>query len=175
MGLLDGAIGLFKKLFGGNKELRLLVLGLDNAGKTTILKQFADEAIEDVKPTFGFNMKSVQHDRFKLNIWDVGGQREIREYWTNYFENTDALIYVVDSTDKARLEETSQELSYLLEQEKLAKVPVLVYANKQDLSSSLPASEISEAMDLHSIRERAWQIQPCSAKTGEGLQVCRGL
>lgn len=74
------------------KELRLLLLGLDNAGKTTILKILASEDINHVTPTAGFNIKSVVSDGFKLNVWDIGGQRKIRPYWKNYFENTDVLV-----------------------------------------------------------------------------------
>ncbi len=121
-------------------------------------------------PTQGFNIKSVMKDGFKLNVWDVGGQREIRPYWRNYFDNTDALVYVVDSADRSRLEEVNTELSrLLLEEDKLAGVPLLVFANKQDLLSALSAADISIGLGLPDIKDRAWQIQSCSAKTGEGL------
>ncbi len=122
-------------------------------------------------PTQGFNIKSVVKDGFKLNVWDVGGQREIRPYWRNYFDNTDALVYVIDSADRARLEEVNTELTRLLtEEDKLSGVPVLVFANKQDLLSALSAADISIGLGLPSIKDRPWQIQACSAKTGEGLQ-----
>jgi ADP-ribosylation factor-like protein 3 len=122
-------------------------------------------------PTQGFNIKSLVKDGFKLNVWDVGGQREIRPYWRNYFDNTDALVYVIDSADAARLEEVNDELSRLLrEEDKLAGVPLLVFANKQDLLSALSAADISVGLNLHMIKDRAWQIQACSAKTSEGLQ-----
>jgi ADP-ribosylation factor-like protein 3 len=91
-------------------------------------------------------------------------------YWRNYFDSSDGLIYVIDSTDRRRLEETGCELALLLEEEKLAGVPLLVFANKQDLINALPANEIANDLDLVGIRDRQWQIQPCSAKTGEGLQ-----
>ena len=93
-----------------DKELRILLLGLDNAGKTTILKSLASEDISTITPTQGFNIKSVQSEGFKLNVWDIGGQRKIRPYWRNYFDNTDILIYVIDSADTKRFEETEQEL-----------------------------------------------------------------
>ncbi|XP_021101174.1 ADP-ribosylation factor-like protein 3 isoform X3 [Heterocephalus glaber] len=114
----------------------------------------------------GFNIKSVQSQGFKLNVWDIGGQRKIRPYWRNYFENTDILIYVIDSADRKRFEETGQELAELLEEEKLSCVPVLIFANKQDLLTAAPASEIAEGLNLHTIRDRVWQIQSCSALTG---------
>jgi ADP-ribosylation factor-like protein 3 len=164
-----GLLSLLRKLKRSDKEARLLVLGLDNAGKTTILKKLSDEDITHIMPTQGFNIKSVVKDGFKLNVWDVGGQREIRPYWRNYFDNTDALVYVIDSADSERLEEVNVEISRLLEEEKLAGIPLLVFANKQDLLSALAASDIAAGLNLHALKDRAWQIQPCSAKTGEGL------
>lgn len=169
--------------------MRILLLGLDNAGKTTILKKMASEDVTHITPTQvkpgndlhplthltrlclqGFNIKSVQTSGFKLNVWDIGGQRKIRPYWRNYFENTDVLIYVIDSSDRKRFEETSVELAELLAEEKLNTVPLLVYANKQDLFNAAPASEMAEGLHLPSIRDRGWQIQACSAVSGEGLK-----
>ncbi|XP_077803577.1 ADP-ribosylation factor-like protein 3 isoform X3 [Macaca mulatta] len=166
-----GLLSILRKLKSApDQELRILLLGLDNAGKTTLLKQLASEDISHITPTQGFNIKSVQSQGFKLNVWDIGGQRKIRPYWRNYFENTDILIYVIDSADRKRFEETGQELAELLEEEKLSCVPVLIFANKQDLLTAAPASEIAEGLNLHTIRDRVWQIQSCSALTGEGVQ-----
>ena len=97
--------------------MRILLLGLDNAGKTTILKSLASEDISTITPTQGFNIKSVQTSGFRLNVWDIGGQRKIRPYWRNYFDNTDVLIYVIDSSDVKRFEETEQELQVTLIEE----------------------------------------------------------
>ncbi|KAG7297296.1 ADP-ribosylation factor protein 3 [Plutella xylostella] len=176
-----GLLSLLKKLRSNpDKELRLLLLGLDNAGKTTLLKQLASEDVTQVTPTAGFNIKSVLSNGFKLNVWDIGGQRKIRPYWRNYFENTDILIYVVDCSDTVRLQETSAELMELLQDEKLKAVPLLVYANKQDLATALPASEVAMQMGLHVIRGRTWQIQACVATDGTGLKegmewVCKNI
>lgn len=79
------------------KELRILLLGLDNAGKTTILKVLASEDINHITPTAGFNIKSVISEGFKLNVWDIGGARKIRPYWRNYFENTDVLVSMMQT------------------------------------------------------------------------------
>ncbi|KAI8778705.1 ADP-ribosylation factor-like protein 3, partial [Biomphalaria pfeifferi] len=166
-----GLLSLLRKLRSNpDLELRILLLGLDNAGKTTLLKVLASEDITHITPTQGFNIKSVQSKGFKLNVWDIGGQRKIRPYWKNYFENTDLLIYVIDSADRKRFEETGEELTELLEEEKLAGVPVLIFANKQDLLTSAKASEIAEGLNLNSIRDREWQIQACSAVSGEGIK-----
>uniref|UniRef100_A0A9J2P823 ADP-ribosylation factor-like protein 3 n=1 Tax=Ascaris lumbricoides TaxID=6252 RepID=A0A9J2P823_ASCLU len=170
----EGLLGILRKFKSQpGKELRILLLGLDNAGKTTILKNLASEDIAHITPTQGFNIKSVVSDDVKLNVWDIGGQRKIRPYWKNYFENTDVLIYVIDSSDRKRFDETGLELLELLEEEKLKSVPVLIYANKQDLVTAAKASEIAEGLQLLSIRDRSWQIQACSAVTGEGIRVCK--
>jgi len=112
----------------------------------------------------------LNHDGFKLNVWDIGGQKAIRPYWRNYFEQTDAMVYVIDSADRKRIEETGLELADLLEEDKLSGVPVIVLANKQDLVTALSPDEVADGLNLYSIRDRPWQIQACSAKTGEGLQ-----
>lgn len=145
------------------------LLGLDNAGKTTILKNLCNENPTETAPTRGFNVKTIQSDSFKFNVWDIGGQAAIRQYWDNYYDNTDALVWVVDCADEARLEETSTELTTLLNDPKLANAPVLIFANKQDLATALPPDEVTVSLDLHKIRDHQWQIQGCSALTGEGL------
>merc|ERR1711865_79452 len=155
-----GLLSLLRKLKKSDGEARILVLGLDNAGKTTILKKLSDEDIATITPTQGFNIKSLMHEGFKLNVWDIGGQKSIRPYWRNYFDQTDSLMYVIDSSDRKRLEETSEELHKLLEEDKLAGVPLLVLANKQDLLNAVPADEVAEGLGLFSIRDRPWQIQP---------------
>lgn len=176
-----GLLSLLRKLKQTpDRELRLLLLGLDNAGKTTLLKTLASEDVDHITPTQGFNIKSVSCEGFKLHVWDIGGQRKIRPYWRNYFDNTDVLLYVIDSSDRKRMEETGIELAEILGEEKLGGVPVLILANKQDLFNAAPASEIAEGLHLHTIRNRAWQIQPCSATTGEGVKdgldwVCKNI
>ncbi|KAG1677679.1 ADP-ribosylation factor-like protein 3 [Nymphon striatum] len=176
-----GLLALLRKLKSTpDKELRILLLGLDNAGKTTILKHLASEDVSHITPTQGFNIKSVQSEGFKLNVWDIGGQRKIRPYWKNYFENADVLIYVIDSADRKRFEETGVELQELLEEKKLDAIPLLVFANKQDLLNAASASDISDGLHLHNIRNREWHIQACSAISGEGIKngldwVCNSL
>lgn len=167
MGLLSVLRGLRKS----EEEMRILLLGLDNAGKTSILKKLSDEECSHIMPTQGFNIKSLQHNGFKLNVWDIGGQKTIRPYWRNYYDNCDCLIYVIDCADKKRVEESGVELADLLDEEQLAGVPLLVFANKQDVPTALSAKAITDAMSLNSIRDRTWQIHACSAKSGEGLDT----
>lgn len=120
-------------------------------------------------PTQGFNIKSIEAHGFKLHVWDIGGQTTIRKYWRNYYDNTDAIVYVVDSGDVERLDECSEELGVLLKEKRLFGVPLLVFANKQDLLSSLSQDEIADKLGLLDIEDRAYQIASCSAKSGEGL------
>lgn len=133
----------------------------------------ADEDITTISPTQGFHVKSIKigkKNEINVALWDIGGQRKIRTYWKHYFDNVDVLIYVIDSADRERLEETGEELSKLLEEEKLEGVPVLIYANKQDLASAANPAEMSVQLNLSTIRDRPWQIQPCSAQTKEGVE-----
>jgi ADP-ribosylation factor-like protein 2 len=104
-------------------------------------------------------------------VWDVGGQKTLRSYWRNYFEETDGVIWVVDSSDRRRLRDCKEEFGKLLGQEKLAGATLLVLANKQDLDGSLSAAEISTALELGgaSTAKRHWRIESCSAVTGDGL------
>ncbi|XP_072295389.1 ADP ribosylation factor like GTPase 3, like 1 [Eucyclogobius newberryi] len=166
-----GLLSVIEKLRGTTEqEVRIVLLGLDNAGKTTLLKSLASEDVSTITPTQGFNIKSVASHGMKLNVWDIGGQRKIRAFWKKYLDNTDLLIYVIDSADKKRFEETGLELSELIDEENLKGVPVLIFANKQDLATASPASEIAEGLNLHTYRDREWQIQACSAVSGEGVQ-----
>ena len=166
-----GLLTILKKVKSKEREVRVLILGLDNAGKTTILRKFCGEPIDKIEPTLGFNIKTLEHRSYKLNVWDVGGQKTIRAYWRNYFEQTDAIVWVVDSADKRRLEVCRDELHQLLDQEKLAGATLLIFANKQDLAGALSSDEISKVLELGSDKfaSRHWQIHPCSAMTGDGL------
>ena len=168
MGILD----FFRSAKPAQKEGRVLILGLDNSGKTTIVKALSSEDIQHTMPTQGFNIKSITANNIKLNMWDIGGQRAIRPYWRHYFDNADVLIYVIDSADRKRLEEAGAELDQLLEEEKLQRVPLLVLANKQDLMTAARPQEIAESLRLEQVRDRPWHIQGCSAKNnGDGLQA----
>lgn len=164
-----GFLTVLKKMKQKEKEMRILILGLDNAGKTTILKRFNGEPIDTISPTLGFNIKTLEHRGFKLNMWDVGGQKSLRSYWKNYFECTDGLIWVVDSADKRRLEDCMNELHGLLLEERLAGATLLVFANKQDLPGAYIMEQLKEILELDKIKTHHWKIVSCSAVTGEKL------
>lgn len=156
--------------FQSVQKRKLLFLGLDNAGKTTILKSLLKEDPDSVAPTRGFNVKQIKTGNFEFNVWDVGGQKALRSYWSSYYDKINAVVWVIDSADTRRMTETGFELAELLQEEKLAGVPILILANKQDLATAKDPDEIALELELHNIRNRNWQIQGCSAVTGAGLE-----
>lgn len=153
----------------GNKEYKIVMVGLDNAGKTTILYKLHLGEVVQATATVGSNVELVRFKNIQLEIWDLGGQQNLRPFWGTYFKGTDAVIMVVDSTDRARVGVTKSELFNLLESDELAQTPILVFANKQDLRDAMNVEELTQSLQLHSIRNHDWHIQACCALTGEGL------
>lgn len=158
---------LFDKLFG-KKEMRILMLGLDAAGKTTILYKLKLGEVVSSVPTIGFNVETVEYKNIKFTVWDVGGQDKIRLLWRHYYQNTQGLIFVVDSSDKDRIDIAKEELQRMLGEEELRDAVVLVFANKQDMGV-MSVADITERLALHSMRGREWFIQGTCAITGDGL------
>ncbi|KAF1572723.1 UNVERIFIED_CONTAM: ADP-ribosylation factor-like protein 1, partial [Eudyptes robustus] len=165
---MGGVLSYFRGLFG-QKEMRILILGLDGAGKTTILYRLHVGEIVTTVPTIGFNVEQVTYKNLKFQVWDLGGQTSIRPYWRCYYLNTDAVIYVVDSADKDRIGISKQELVSMLEEEELKDAILMVIANKQDIQGCLTVAEIHKALGLDALRNRSFQIFKASATKGEGL------
>ena len=166
-----GLLTIIKKTKQREKEVRVLMLGLDNAGKTTVVKRFCNKDTSTISPTLGFEITPLQFKGYTVNLWDVGGQQSLRSYWRNYFEATDGLIWVVDSNDVGRLNDCRKELEVLLQEERLAGASLLIFLNKQDIPTALGAEEISKILDVDRIKKgkRHVQLTVCSAVTGEGL------
>jgi ADP-ribosylation factor-like protein 2 len=161
-----GLLSIVRKLRAVEKEMRVLVIGLDCAGKSSCVNRLRGEDVNNVAPTQGFDIASLRHaSGYTLNLWDVGGQRTIRAYWRNYFEATDAIVWVVDSADSARMPDCRLELETVLQEERLAGATLLVLANKQDLAGALPPERIADLLGLNDAvgRKRHWQVFPCSA------------
>jgi ADP-ribosylation factor protein 1 len=161
------AISKFLDQFG-KKDLRILMVGLDAAGKTTILYKLKLGEIVTTIPTIGFNVETVEYKKCNFTVWDVGGQDKIRPLWRHYFQNTEGLIFVIDSNDRNRIDEARVELHRMLGEDELREVFLLVIANKQDLKDSMEVSEIGEKLELNTINI-PWHIQRACATTGEGL------
>ncbi|KAF5960296.1 hypothetical protein HYC85_001505 [Camellia sinensis] len=188
----------FRKLFDtffGNSEMRVVMLGLDAAGKTTILYKLHIGEVLSTVPTIGFNVEKVQYKNVVFTVWDVGGQEKLRPLWRHYFNNTDGLIYVVDSLDRERIGKAKQEFQvisfiWFLTKESscergyslglfffqaIIRDPfmlnsiILVFANKQDMKGAMTPMEVCEGLGLYDLKNRKWHIQGTCALKGDGL------
>eukprot|EP00917_Polyrhabdina_sp_WS-2016_P013167 GHVP01028986.1.p1 GENE.GHVP01028986.1~~GHVP01028986.1.p1 ORF type:complete len:182 (+),score=16.19 GHVP01028986.1:25-570(+) len=166
MGLALGK--LFSRLIG-RQEVRIVMVGLDGAGKTTILYKLKLDDVVTTIPTIGFNVETVEYKNISFNVWDIGGQEKIRRLWRHYYSNTDGLIFVVDSNDRDRIDDAREELHRMLAEEDLRDAVLLVFGNKQDLPNAMTAAEIIDKLQLHSVRHRNWFIHATCACSGEGL------
>ncbi|BES89880.1 unnamed protein product [Nesidiocoris tenuis] len=166
MGLTISSV--FTRLFG-RKQMRILMVGLDAAGKTTILYKLKLGEIVTTIPTIGFNVETVEYRNISFTVWDVGGQGKIRPLWRHYFQNTQGVIFVVDSNDRDRIEEAQTELQNMLQEDELRDAVLLVFANKQDLPKAMNPSELTEKLGLTQLRNRKWYIQSTCATQGHGL------
>uniref|UniRef100_A0A667ZN23 ARF GTPase 5 n=1 Tax=Myripristis murdjan TaxID=586833 RepID=A0A667ZN23_9TELE len=118
----------------------------------------------------GFNVETVEYKNICFTVWDVGGQDKIRPLWRHYFQNTQGLIFVVDSNDKERVAESAEELSKMLQEDELRDAVLLVFANKQDLPNALSVSELTDLLGLgQKLRNRTWYVQATCATQGTGL------
>jgi len=167
--------GIWSKLFG-KKEARILMVGLDAAGKTTILYKLKLGEVVTTIPTIGFNVETVEYKNISFTVWDVGGQDKIRPLWRHYYQNTQGVIFVVDSNDKDRVDDSNgyeksakDELHRMLAEDELRDAVLLVFANKQDLPNAMKVQEVTERLGLNKLRNRQWYIQGASAPTGDGL------
>ncbi|EFJ15934.1 ARF-like GTPase [Selaginella moellendorffii] len=151
------------------KEYKIVVVGLDNAGKTTTLYKLHLGEVVVTQPTVGSNVEEIVYKNIRFEVWDLGGQERLRASWVTYYRGAHAVILVVDSTDRARIAVIKDELFRLLQHEDLQQAVVLVFANKQDLKDAMAPAEITDALSLHTIKNHDWHIQACCALTGEGL------
>merc|ERR1712182_181334 len=147
----QATMGIFSKVFGklvGKKDCRILMVGLDAAGKTTILYKLKLGEVVTTIPTIGFNVETVEYKNICFTVWDVGGQDKIRRLWRHYYQNTQGVIFVVDSNDRDRVEDAKEELHKILQEDEMRDAVLLVLANKQDLPNAMPVAEISQKLDL---------------------------
>uniref|UniRef100_UPI00398F2CA5 ADP-ribosylation factor 4-like n=1 Tax=Pristiophorus japonicus TaxID=55135 RepID=UPI00398F2CA5 len=151
------------------RQVRILMVGLDAAGKTTILYKLKLGEIVTTIPTIGFNVETLEFKNISFTVWDVGGQDKIRPLWRHYFQNTQALIFVVDSNDRERIQESAEELQKMLCEDELRDAVLLVFANKQDLPNVLSVNELTEKLGLPGLGNRTWYVQTTCATQGHGL------
>ena len=162
-------MGILFSFFKRQVETKTLMVGLDAAGKTTILYKLNLGNYVLTIPTLGFNVENVEYSNVKFQIWDVGGQDKLRRLWKHYYKNTSSIIFVVDSYDKKRLDLAKNELHDMIKHPLLENVAILIFANKQDIPGSLNNIEIAETLELHKIINHEWYCQECCATNGNGL------
>lgn len=147
----------------------MVILGLEAAGKTTILYKLHTGEILRTVPTIGYNVEKVQYKNIEFTFWDPGGQEQLRPLWRHYFSRTDGLIYVVDSVDRNPIEEANAEFQAVISNPLMRKSAILVFANKQDVDDAMTPAEVCESLGLDQIRNRRWHVQSACASKGHGL------
>mmetsp|Transcript_10930 Transcript_10930/g.25697 ORF Transcript_10930/g.25697 Transcript_10930/m.25697 type:complete len:199 (-) Transcript_10930:99-695(-) len=160
------------------EERRMILLGVDNAGKTTTLEQLKSlfggkgMAADRIAPTVGLNIGRLQIDKVIAVFWDLGGHASFRSVWHNYYPEVQGIMFVVDSADAARIDEAKKILVEVLSHEKLRGIPVICMANKQDISSALDVKEMSRLFNFEQIMaNRPFHVHPCCALKGQGLEA----
>ena len=164
MGMLQSMI---QWAFAG-KKANILILGLDASGKTTLLYRLKTNETNRTIPTIGFNVEEIQYGRLTFTCFDIGGQDKIRRLWHNYYANTDAVVFIVDSNDHSRIPEVKDELEKLMKHPFLQHAPFLIFANKQDLPNALKIPSIIKQLNLHHTTKK-WKVCECTATEGLGI------
>ncbi|KAF0717321.1 Aste57867_2352 [Aphanomyces stellatus] len=155
------------RLAGNGRARKIYMVGLANAGKTSILYQFKFHESTTTVPTIGFNVETFRYNKVVFTAWDFSGREQLRQLWRYYFDDTTAVIFVVDST--TRVQEAAEVLHGLFQVDDLKDVPFLVYLNKQDAPNCMTLDELTDGLRLSTVMSHRWHVQPCSAHSGDGL------
>ncbi len=164
--ILSKIIEFFSK---SRNNFKIIILGIQNAGKTTILYQLSLGQLVKTTPTIGSNVEELTYNNVKFQAWDLGGQESTRSVWDVYYMNTDAVVYVIDSSDDEYLEESKSQFHKLIAHPTLKNATILIFANKQDLPGAKDMNKLIQEYEFFKIKEHIWHIQACSALKGEGL------
>uniref|UniRef100_A0A3P8TAF1 ADP-ribosylation factor-like 13b n=1 Tax=Amphiprion percula TaxID=161767 RepID=A0A3P8TAF1_AMPPE len=160
------------------RKVTLVMVGLDNAGKTATVRGIQGENPQDVAPTVGFSKVDLKQGKFEVTIFDLGGGKRIRGIWKNYYSESHGVVFVVDSSDVQRIQETRETMAEVLQHPRIAGKPVLVLANKQDQEGALAEADIIENLSLEKLvneNKCLCQIEPCSAVIGYGKKVDKSI
>ncbi|XP_015260726.1 PREDICTED: ADP-ribosylation factor-like protein 13B isoform X3 [Cyprinodon variegatus] len=160
------------------RKVTLVMVGLDNAGKTAAVRGIQGENPQDLAPTVGFSKVDLKQGKFEVTIFDLGGGKRIRDIWKNYYSESHGVVFVVDSSDVQRIQETRETMAQVLQHPRIAGKPVLVLANKQDLEGALAEADIIENLSLEKLvneNKCLCQIEPCSAILGCGKKVDKSI
>jgi len=162
---------------GKKKKRKILILGLDDAGKTTTIYRLKQNTIVNTISTIGFNVEKIEYNSLTLIVWDLSGQRAKRPLWTYYSADVDGIVFVVDSADEKRLTGTDgakYELETFLSDIKAQDMPLLVLANKQDKKEAIASQEVEQRLKLSELN-RTYKIFGCSAVSGEDTGIEKGI
>lgn len=169
-------MGAVRSAFSASPRRQVVFVGLDAAGKSTMLqtmKQRQGGRITTQCPTLGFEVETLELSGsakfMTIHAWDVGGRHKLRVLLRLIYKDADAIIFVLDSSDREMFESARAELMDVLGEEDLAGKPLLVFANKRDLPGAVPMAEVIDKLGLHDLRSRKWFIQECVATEGQGL------
>ncbi|RMZ96028.1 ADP-ribosylation factor 6 [Brachionus plicatilis] len=170
MGLLDK---LESFLGGKKKDFNILVIGLDNSGKSTVvnnLKPNDDRAI-NINPTVGFNSEKVNFRNLNLSLFDMSGQSRYRNLWEHYYREADAIVFVIDSSDRMRFVVSNEELNDVLNHREIKdkKIPLLILANKKDAKGALNESGLRNELEINGIRGKQYEIFATDGLSGQGV------
>jgi small GTP-binding protein len=163
----------WERLFGEKRELKLVIVGLDAAGKTTIINQMRFNEFGQTAPTIGVNTEDIQIKNVNIKVFDLAGQEKMRNVWKYYYSSIEGIIFVLDATRTDRVQDARDELLSLLANEEAKHIPVLVFANKQDLPSALKSNEIIDLLGIGDYVNKKpmsiVRVQEASAKLDQGL------
>lgn len=158
------------------RKSQVLVVGLDAAGKTSLLYKLKPKKVEMTIPTIGFNVEHAELcpggggcELISIDAWDVGGRDKLRPLWRHFYAEKNAVIFVIDSNDRERFPEVKDEIRKIYMEDQLSDLPMLIFANKQDLPHAARASELVEALELQTLRQK-WQIFESSCLKNQGIQ-----
>ncbi|XP_026220011.1 ADP-ribosylation factor-like protein 13B isoform X2 [Anabas testudineus] len=160
------------------RKVTLVMVGLDNAGKTATVRGIQGDNPQDVAPTVGFSKVDLKQGKFEVTIFDLGGGKRIRGIWKNYYSESHGVVFVVDSSDVQRIQETRETMAEVLQHPRIAGKPVLVLANKQDQEGALAEADIIENLSLEKLvneNKCLCQIEPCSAVLGYGKKLDKSI
>jgi len=157
------SLGLYKK------SGKILFLGLDNAGKTTLLRRLKDDRMVQHDPTVHAHAEELTLGNVKFRAYDLGGHETVRKTWKTYFPTVDGIIYMVDAADRDRFEESKKELDLLMETPELAKVPIVILGNKIDKKDAASEDEIRELFGLSS--KGTWGSDKVNEINGRPIEV----
>ncbi|CAL8308012.1 unnamed protein product [Merluccius merluccius] len=160
------------------RKVTLVMVGLDNAGKTATVRGIQGESPQDVAPTVGFSKVDLKQGKFEVTIFDLGGGKRIRGIWKNYYSESYGVVFVVDSSDAQRIQETRDAIAEVLQHPRISGKPVLVLANKQDQEGALAEADIIESLSLEKLvneNKCLCQIEPCSAILDCGKKMDKSI